>query len=305
MSDVSPAATFGKRAWGRFIDSKQSSLETFVVSDGTNSVMRQKAISSGIGLTDRIASEDAFLVMTQMSQMPLYELWYGETLVVKQSLQTASVTIIDLENDPVGYLPQPFDRVMFYFSKASLGRMLEAEGGSSSLSLHAKAGHVDETLNRLAAMMLPALDPSDITDRFLFDHMTSAAAWHVMQNYGGKQNAWEQLGEILSPDRLKRAKEMLSLMPANAVNTDDIAEQVGLTPVRFVKAFERTTGMSPAKWAKNQRIEISKAHLFEARLSLREVAEECGFADQSHFTRTFSAATGLTPAAWRHARRGM
>jgi transcriptional regulator GlxA family with amidase domain len=34
---------------------------------------------------------------------------------------------------------------------------------------------------------------------------------------------------------------------------------------------------------------------------LADVALACGFADQSHFTRVFSAATGLPPGAWRRA----
>jgi AraC-like DNA-binding protein len=33
-----------------------------------------------------------------------------------------------------------------------------------------------------------------------------------------------------------------------------------------------------------------------------EVADACGFADQSHLTRTFRRATGDTPGAWRRER---
>ena len=38
-------------------------------------------------------------------------------------------------------------------------------------------------------------------------------------------------------------------------------------------------------------------------LALAQIAYECGFADQSHFTRVFTAAVGATPGAWRRARR--
>jgi len=36
---------------------------------------------------------------------------------------------------------------------------------------------------------------------------------------------------------------------------------------------------------------------------LAEIAQSCGFADQSHFSRTFRAVMGSSPAAWRRERR--
>ena len=34
-------------------------------------------------------------------------------------------------------------------------------------------------------------------------------------------------------------------------------------------------------------------------LPLAQVALECGFSDQAHFTKAFAKASGLTPAKWR------
>ncbi|WP_354120182.1 AraC family transcriptional regulator [Bradyrhizobium sp. LA6.12] len=36
-------------------------------------------------------------------------------------------------------------------------------------------------------------------------------------------------------------------------------------------------------------------------LSLSDVATECGFSDQSHFTRVLRRAVGVSPGAWRRA----
>ena len=54
----------------------------------------------------------------------------------------------------------------------------------------------------------------------------------------------------------------------------------------------------------NQRVEESKALLLNSTLSLTEIAIKCGFADQSHFTRSFAAAVGATPGRWRLIRKG-
>jgi AraC family transcriptional regulator len=39
--------------------------------------------------------------------------------------------------------------------------------------------------------------------------------------------------------------------------------------------------------------------LLTSDLILADIALECGFADQSHFARTFQRAAGMGPGAWR------
>lgn len=39
-------------------------------------------------------------------------------------------------------------------------------------------------------------------------------------------------------------------------------------------------------------------------LPLAEIALSAGFANQSHFTRVFSAAVGVSPGVWRRERQG-
>jgi AraC-like DNA-binding protein len=39
--------------------------------------------------------------------------------------------------------------------------------------------------------------------------------------------------------------------------------------------------------------------LVSSSLALAQVADRCGFADQSHFTRDFRSLTGMTPRAYR------
>jgi methylphosphotriester-DNA--protein-cysteine methyltransferase len=47
------------------------------------------------------------------------------------------------------------------------------------------------------------------------------------------------------------------------------------------------------------RVERAKELLPNSKLSLSDVALACGFGDQSHFTRTFTATVRLSPGVWR------
>ena len=48
-----------------------------------------------------------------------------------------------------------------------------------------------------------------------------------------------------------------------------------------------------------RRAEVAKEKLRDERLSLADVATECGFADQSHFSRRFHEFVGMPPRAFR------
>jgi AraC-like DNA-binding protein len=69
----------------------------------------------------------------------------------------------------------------------------------------------------------------------------------------------------------------------------------------FSHAFRRTLGVAPHKWLIEQRILVSKEKLRNDWLRLTDVAAECGFCDQGHFTQHFTRIVGVSPGAWRRA----
>jgi len=53
-----------------------------------------------------------------------------------------------------------------------------------------------------------------------------------------------------------------------------------------------------------RRIDAVKNLLLASRLSLVEVANKCGFADQSALNRSFKRILGESPGQWRKSRKG-
>jgi AraC-like DNA-binding protein len=47
------------------------------------------------------------------------------------------------------------------------------------------------------------------------------------------------------------------------------------------------------------RLDFAARQLATSSASLAEIASAAGFADQSHFTKAFQRATGMTPGEWR------
>jgi len=70
------------------------------------------------------------------------------------------------------------------------------------------------------------------------------------------------------------------------------------------RVFRRHHGLSMGGYLRRLKVESACASLARPGASLADVAAGLGFTDQSHFTRTFKAATGLTPGRFRDAALG-
>ncbi len=70
----------------------------------------------------------------------------------------------------------------------------------------------------------------------------------------------------------------------------------------FNVAFRNRIGQSPHDYILQRRVERAQGLMLASDKTLAEIADECGLADQSHFTRLFRRFVGESPAAWRRAR---
>jgi len=99
---------------------------------------------------------------------------------------------------------------------------------------------------------------------------------------------------------VSKAKDYLADHLSETVRLLDVAVVVGLSPFYFLRAFKRSTGMPPHAWLNQLRLERARA-LLRAGESPTQTAAALSFVDQSHLTRRFKAAFGVTPGQYRAA----
>ena len=79
----------------------------------------------------------------------------------------------------------------------------------------------------------------------------------------------------------------------------EMAEFAGLSSTQLERLCRRTLGIPPQKLLQRLRLEHAVHLITTSRMSLGEVAAECGFYDQASFTKQFRSVLGLTPGAYR------
>jgi AraC-like DNA-binding protein len=107
----------------------------------------------------------------------------------------------------------------------------------------------------------------------------------------------------LAPGALRRVRQYIEQHLAESMATDALARIAGLSTGHFNRAFKQSTGESPHHYIIGKRIAMAKELLVQTGRALADIALDVGFADQSHFCRTYVAVTGETPSACRRRHR--
>ena len=82
-----------------------------------------------------------------------------------------------------------------------------------------------------------------------------------------------------------------------------LAEQSNLSPTRLARLTKRLFSLTPSQLITKTRMTTASRLLAETSQSVAEIASHCGYCDQSAFTRSFRAITGLTPLEFRRRER--
>jgi transcriptional regulator GlxA family with amidase domain len=88
--------------------------------------------------------------------------------------------------------------------------------------------------------------------------------------------------------------------PRKVPDVTSLAQEHGLSRSAFGHFFRETTGQSPAHYMTEVRVEQAARLLSTTRLSLEDIARECGFANANHFGKVFRRFRHQSPSAFRH-----
>lgn len=67
----------------------------------------------------------------------------------------------------------------------------------------------------------------------------------------------------------------------------------------FTKLFAQYTGMPPARYIQQRRIQLARELLLSGDAPMRNIAERLGFVDEFHFSRVFKKIAGMPPKQYR------
>jgi AraC-like DNA-binding protein len=104
------------------------------------------------------------------------------------------------------------------------------------------------------------------------------------------------------PEEVERAVSFIENHSAEEISLDDIAKASHLSKFYMSRQFKSKIGLSPYEYLLNVRLNQAKELLVTTGMPVSQIAEQCGFSNQSGFMRLFKRVQGCTPLQYRKLR---
>ena len=101
------------------------------------------------------------------------------------------------------------------------------------------------------------------------------------------------------PQWLPRVKDYLRENFSEPPGLDELAKAVGVHPTHLSRVFRQFERCTVGDYIRGARVEYAQQRMLRTNDALVDIALAAGFADQTHFTRTFRRITGMTPSEFR------
>lgn len=127
------------------------------------------------------------------------------------------------------------------------------------------------------------------------DSLADSVAVHILRHHDNRLTDSFSISE----HSLKSVLNRIELELDSGITVQNLADDLGYARGDFAIRFRQSMGTSPHTYIVQRRISRAYTLLSESDKSLSEIAFDCGYSSQSHFTSQFKRITGNTPGAVR------
>jgi AraC family transcriptional regulator len=255
-------------------------------------------------ISDANLCESVYLLPILLQGVPAHEAWKDSKHFHTPRLPIGSISSYHMVYRWELELWFPFHSVHFYIPQSSFNDLTRELHVAPVERLSCVPDQVtqDSIAYYLACAIAPLIEAPVAGTSLLSDQILAAIRLHVALRYGGLDRSSNPSG-MLSPVQVDLLQALLLDDPTSDVRLHELAIACALPLRQFQKRFRRTFGCSPYQWRLERKVERARKLIDFSSRPLVEIADLCGFADQSHLTRTFTRIVGIPPARYRRLRR--
>lgn len=181
-------------------------------------------------------------------------------------------------------------------------------------TLKTNTNYLREIREDILQMMITVLKQKGVqTQQLFYDNLTKAL--HDRSVYSvNDMAAWINhvvacsvyITKDLSKEHsiIEKSIRYIKLHIDQDIKREDVSAYVYLNPDYLTRIFKKETGMSITEYTINERIKIAKKLLENTNMPVSSIALRVGYANFSHFAKTFRKHTGMNPIEFKNSLKG-
>ncbi|UPT72365.1 MAG: AraC family transcriptional regulator [Flavobacterium sp. JAD_PAG50586_2] len=137
------------------------------------------------------------------------------------------------------------------------------------------------------------------TETKLDDTLSTLSIKALLLETLSKMVSNQQTNTAKNPTWVAEIKAILNDQFSETLSLDYLSKTANIHPVHLSRDFPKYFNSGLGTYIRKLRIQKSLELIAQKNLDLTTIAFDCGFSDQSHFTRCFREFNGINPSAYR------
>lgn len=245
------------------------------------------------------AMQDFMLVSYKQGTTPMQRRFDGRW--TRKTLGPGAVSLLTRSQKAYWNWHEQIDVVHIYLSSALVSEVASEvmDCAVSDVTLNDVLRTDDPMMTHAVQTIAHEARSGGLGGGLFVDSLCRALIIHLLRRYASVKLPDAKPDGMLSPEQARRIKDFVHAMLAESLDLKTMAEAVSLPPGVFARHFRKSFGQPPYAYVMSQRLDKACRLLARSAMPIKAVAAECGFSDQPHLTRLFSARYGETPAVFR------
>jgi AraC family transcriptional regulator len=194
---------------------------------------------------------------------------------------------------------KPALRLVFYMQPDFAAGIAGVEINGSSLFSIEAVGRCDPRIPTLL-LDFEKLDPPKTEGESVHvESLGSLVSVHICNAWTCLTRPAEAWATIQGNETIAKIDALIERRIEEKIRLVDMTREVGMSKSSFMRLFKTRTGMTPAQYLIDKRIQKSKTLLISKNWTIGGIASEVGFSNQGHFDFFFKRHTGMTPKEYR------
>jgi AraC family transcriptional regulator len=205
-------------------------------------------------------------------------------------------------SDPIAWLRvrEPTEALEIYPDPALVAATAHA-WSSRPVQVDQRLGHRDGVVLGIASVLRRAHVAGAAVSDVAAGELAHRLAGHLLQRYAGVRAPRAGAGR-LDAATVDRITDLVEARLDGTLTLDELAAVARLSPFHFSRAFRASTGLAPYAFVTARRMNRARLLICTSGHTVEQVAALVGYANISHFRRTFRRHHGLAPSRLRDER---
>ena len=234
-----------------------------------------------------------------VNDKPIQWHWRENSRDHQTNFSKGTILVAPASEMPPMWSYEPHTALTVSFEPSFLDNAIRESTPSSGAELQRETSGRDNTVANLILALESEMENGCGASRLLGESIGIALAAALLQKFSTRDIVIRDFTHGLSKRALRLALEYVEAHLHEELTLQQLARMVSISPYYFNRLFKQSMGLSFHQYVLQQRLQRARSLLTFTGTSLTEVALQCGFAHQSHFTTCFKRAIGATPKTFR------